>query len=899
MADDVRVIDIKLAGLDENIKNMIELQKYTKQTADAIKAFEKAEADVLKLQKSLDSLEKTGKKNTDEYKKAEAELQKLQGVIKANTSEYLNNIKVQVENKQLLQDQKREVAELIKVQNKQTGSIVELREQGKLLQREYINLSRMQREGLEGKALQDSLRATREEINKASMAAGDYRTNVGNYANSILDASNKMGGFGKVAQTMKGGLDTIKLASSGALGVFGLIVFAIQQLYEVFAKTKAMETFRAILEGLKNVMFDAITILTSWWKTLYSIVTLDFSGVVDNLTTMFDTAKGIGDSFTDAYEAQKEMYAIEQKRNSLMKIQQDRQNEIDVLMKRTSARSKLDDQEKLKALKKAGDLQRQTTKENIELKQREIDAFKKANADEMKGAANSIELQAELAKMETDLSKMRGEEANLKADILNREEMALEGIAQKEKELQKQREEANKKRLEAIKQRQQTEFEIRRLTLDFEKDLQKKETDILKLEYEKRIVEIQNNEKLIASEKTKLKELAELDWQKKQEELDKKFNEDAFKKLLEQQQKLVALKLSALKNDSEAELMLKLQALDLQKQAELQSVTETSEEAKLIRQKYANLTAEAILADDKANAQKLANQKIDNLKAELLALDITEKQQYELNKQLLQERFLADMEQKKLNNESTVLLEAEFKAKLAELDKQELDRQAMQAQTKIELTKTVAGAFSELISAMDGQSEASANFAKAVGLFQIGIDTAMALSAVVASSAKTAVTPATIPMQIATGTAIVLSNIAKATKLLNQQKAPKKKYAEGGAVIEGASHSQGGVTFTGDNGQVFEAEGNEAMFILNKRSTKALGLLDKMNSFKGFGGGNSNNTYFENGGNLQIAKADNNTNMQLELMAQALKEMPAPQVAVTEILSGANNYAKVIETSNI
>ena len=232
--EEQKVIDLKLQGLDENIKEMIELQKFMKLATDSIKAFEKAGNDIVKFEKILIDLKKAGKENTAEYKNVEAQLQSLTKTVKAGEQANINNIKVLTESKQILKEQKVTIQETIRAQNKQVGSIVELRTQEKLLQQEYINLSRAERESAKGTEMQDSLRAIRTEINKAGMAAGDYRANVGNYANSITDAVGKMGGFGPMAQKMKGGFDTIKLATTGALGPirniydrFDFFIFAI------------------------------------------------------------------------------------------------------------------------------------------------------------------------------------------------------------------------------------------------------------------------------------------------------------------------------------------------------------------------------------------------------------------------------------------------------------------------------------------------------------------------------------------------------------------------------------------------------------------------------------------------------------------------------------------------
>ena len=55
-----------------------------------------------------------------------------------------------------------------------------------------------------------------------------------------------------------------------------------------------------------------------------------------------------------------------------------------------------------------------------------------------------------------------------------------------------------------------------------------------------------------------------------------------------------------------------------------------------------------------------------------------------------------------------------------------------------------------------------------------------------------------------------------------------KKYAKGGTIF-GASHAMGGVTFTGSNGQVFEAEGGENVYILKKTASAEINALSSLN----------------------------------------------------------------------
>ena len=76
----------------------------------------------------------------------------------------------------------------------------------------------------------------------------------------------------------------------------------------------------------------------------------------------------------------------------------------------------------------------------------------------------------------------------------------------------------------------------------------------------------------------------------------------------------------------------------------------------------------------------------------------------------------------------------------------------------------------------------------------------------------------------------------KAVAQINSTKVPKAppktnipKLEEGGFVIGGKRHSQGGTVFTGSDGSQFEAEKDEAMFVLNRNATSQLKALSSLN----------------------------------------------------------------------
>lgn len=160
--------------------------------------------------------------------------------------------------------------------------------------------------------------------------------------------------------------------------------------------------------------------------------------------------------------------------------------------------------------------------------------------------------------------------------------------------------------------------------------------------------------------------------------------------------------------------------------------------------------------------------------------------------------------------------------------------------------------------------------------------------------------------------AIVVAAGMKNVMSINKTKEPDtkintsvRKYAKGGQIY-GASHAAGGVTFTGSNGQQFEAEGGENMYILNRKASGAINALSALNmEYGGRSFGSSGVYRYANGGKIDVGGG---STMQLPsnfslsndslrklaaIMYDSVASVPAPRVAVTDIDEGQQQYNSV------
>lgn len=160
--------------------------------------------------------------------------------------------------------------------------------------------------------------------------------------------------------------------------------------------------------------------------------------------------------------------------------------------------------------------------------------------------------------------------------------------------------------------------------------------------------------------------------------------------------------------------------------------------------------------------------------------------------------------------------------------------------------------------------------------------------------------------------AIVVAAGMKQVMSINKTKEPDtkvntsvRKFAKGGQIY-GASHAAGGVTFTGSNGQQFEAEGGENVYILNRKASGAINALSALNmEYGGRSFGSSGVYRYANGGKIDVGSGATMTlpsNFSLSndslrklaaIMYDSVASVPAPRVAVTDIDAGQQQYNSV------
>lgn len=279
---------------------------------------------------------------------------------------------------------------------------------------------------------------------------------------------------------------------------------------------------------------------------------------------------------------------------------------------------------------------------------------------------------------------------------------------------------------------------------------------------------------------------------------------------------------------------------------------------------------------DEANLRELQTASITN--------------EYELKQAALDAQYAQEIAAAEKIGADTALIQSKY-------EKAKEDNTRARVNAELTMTAGLAGQMSTLL----GEESA---IGKAFGVVQATINTYIGATKALAQGGILGIAQA----------AIVIAFGMKQVATIAKQKDPDtkintsvKKYAKGGQIY-GRSHAQGGVTFRGDNGQVFEAEGGENVYILKKTASAEINALSAINEAHGGHSFGTSGLYkFADGGmaasiseaNRMVRQSDNvrlsseSINQLAGVVIDAVMSMPNPVVSVQDINAGQNDAAVV------
>lgn len=303
-----------------------------------------------------------------------------------------------------------------------------------------------------------------------------------------------------------------------------------------------------------------------------------------------------------------------------------------------------------------------------------------------------------------------------------------------------------------------------------------------------------------------------------------------------------------------------------------------------------NLEFAQMVADDNAaRAEKEKNRKALDLENQRMLNDALAANDLEAQLARLDAQKAAEIANAEAIGADTAAIEQRY-----DILKEERKKEYYNAQLNM-----ASQTASQLVNLLGQESAAGKAFAVA----QATINTYLGASKAIADGGFWGIAQAAIV--IAAGLKQVMS-IVKTKEPDTKISTNTRKFAKGGQIY-GASHSQGGVTFTGDNGQRFEAEGGENVYILNRKASGAINALSALNmEYGGRSFGSSGVYRYANGGKIQVTGngsvsfptdvtlSDNSLMKLASIMYDSVAAIPNPQVAVTDINAENEQYNSVI-----
>jgi hypothetical protein len=269
-------------------------------------------------------------------------------------------------------------------------------------------------------------------------------------------------------------------------------------------------------------------------------------------------------------------------------------------------------------------------------------------------------------------------------------------------------------------------------------------------------------------------------------------------------------KLTQIKGNSEQEIALREQ-LQIELNKRLNEIDERGKKEKVDKEYQ-----EQLLKNENDLKQLKVNKSL-NIEAELF---------------LENERFELLKNNKELTDEELRRLELEHQEKTLEIQNrynaEKLANEIALKDARLATAHAYAEGIGHIGTILASDAKTAADFQKASAIFSIGIDTAEALSALMAHSEKNPLNAVTMGgagiAQYAIGVARILGNIAKAKQLLTQEAPQAPQFARGGFVKGAGTGTSDSITAKLSNGES----------VINAKSTAMFApLLSKINEAGG------------------------------------------------------------------
>lgn len=844
------------------------------------------------------------------------------------TQQYTDAIRVL--NKQI-QNERKEQTEM-------EGSLVRLRAELSNLTAAYDRLSRVEREGGEGKELQDKINAITDELKGAEEETQRFYRNVGNYKDAILQATEAqvpfvsilrsgvsvlrgtkefVGGLKdelvKITVQYKAGTVTANMFSgaqktaaitsnllSTALKVLklalistgiGAIVVLLGSLVAWLAKTqKGTEFLSNVMSSFGAIIDVIIDRIAKFGGAIAKFFSGDFSGAAKD---MKDSFSGIGKEISnDAKQA----WALNDA------LQQLEKSETMLNMKRAASRSEIerlkliaDDttkslKERTDAATKAYDMENKLQQESIDIGRKklanllgQIELTGEANKlldDMAQGAVTADEVISRLGISESTVKDLK-EFSQVFSDVAQKEMESYTRNKETQNKINAMRKESVDK-AKVVKEKELSE--IRKAEdemLKLVKDSREKQSIEIERQFSRRIEDLRV--RLIEEQDLTTKARGAINnqiialEQQKNDAL-QQLSEEQLMKEVENRQKLISLQLESVKAGSEQEYQLKMQQLVAQRDAELANKELTEQMKIAITEKYNKLIDK--LTDERLKKEANAIKEAISLDMENALLQMQVDGASTLD--ILNEKVRISLEtfnnvRREDYDSEEKYLNDKLKAQVSYLQSKKAitEEEVNIATKKMEVLSSLAGSLSELVEQAAGDNENMAQLAKILAIAEVSIAQGVAIAKAVETATRSSATWIDMLAAIGTVVASVTTVMGKAMKSVKSA-----KFAQGGKVEGPGSGISDSIPAMLSNGESVMTAATTSMF------------APLLSAFNQIGGGIPINVTASSNqalGEDMLAKA----------VAKGMMMAPAPVVSVEEFTSVANRVKYVENLGSI
>lgn len=851
--------------------------------------YDKAITKIAEYSTELDKLKAREKQLKEDVSKGRIEREKynlMMAETKIAAKEYTESIRVL--NKQI-QNERKEQTEM-------EGSLVRLRAELSNLTAAYDRLSRVEREGVKGKELQDKINAITDELKGAEEETQRFYRNVGNYEAAILKAAQSNIPFldsiikmqtelGGVKQAFNVGKTAVigfskqllALLTNPIVAILASIAAAIMLVSKAInSSEEASNRWNIITAPLSRSLDFLLNIVQRLAGGILSVVGSG-AKMIGWIAKMAEKLPGIGKYIRDINDANREAIKLAKEEAAIAKQArtdqiQNAKDQLEVARLRQQAKDKekFTAEERLAFVKQANKLEEEQAKRNVDLATREFELLRKRS----EWAENDAETNDKLAELEAAKYNAEKEYFSKTMELLEQENTIRGEIVTVQK--------AVAEKVAAIKEKEREE--IRKAedeALKIVKDAQEKQFIETKRVYERQIedlrIRLRTEIGLTATMRQALNQQIIALEQQKNDAL-QQLSEEQLMKEMENRQKLISLQLESVKAGSEQEYQLKMQQLVAQRDVELRQ-KELTEQMKLaITEKYNKEIDDLSVQHENDTAKKQADALKLRLDNELAEAKLNGDSELELLRMQEQQKLELKDSLRRMEEES----DAEFRARQLAADQEYLDakqavidKEVEMQQNKGESLSVLAGNLSDLLEQAAGDNENMAQLAKILAIAEVSIAQGVAIAKAVETATRSSATWIDMLAAIGTVVASVTTVMGKAMKSVKSA-----KFAQGGKVEGPGSGTSDSIPAMLSNGESVMTAAATSMF------------APLLSAFNQIGGGIPINVTASSNqalGEDMLAKA----------VAKGMMMAPAPVVSVEEFTSVANRVKYVENLGSI